>query len=608
MTEVKKTNPWLSHVAKYRADHPELAYKDVLAQAKSSYVPVKKEGGALRVAGSGLRVAGGGAKKEKKPKKEKKEKVGQTGQKAGALRLAGQKAGSGCEGSGVADVAYKKAMKKMKVQGVDNLYAGEKHSPLQMPDGSLQVGNWIGPGTHAETRAARGDKGLTMIDELSRRHDAFYSLAKTKKDIRRADEDFLRILKSGVIKDTEFNKKAGNLGISAKYATETITGVKFPTSKELKANDPTNPLLLKIIEDTNAMFGVAPKSGKGLRLAGQSGKGLRLAGQSGEGILDQLQKMVDWIFGKSKKGKPEEAKQPEPAKETCKQILEKYGIVDKKSFRKWALQHHPDKQAKDPETQAAANELFAQIKNCMETEQIGQGIWDVVKGIFKDPAGALVQIFDHFSKSKTWSDMEEFLKTDSLSQEVINKMDSAMKEITSVVKDIPVVGEVAELPFAGWDAYSKEFKQKDKSKIKPKTLDFLKSLGQWKIYQKLHPDIGDDWMEYTQKEYGRLGATRYKAEIPRIVKDMLRRTKLYLKYLTADIKKRIDLLNAESIRIVKEGGTRGRAIVDAVKYNPAAVSKEFKILLGKEWDTKNPLLKEMFDDVFPKTDAYSRPH
>ena len=232
-----------------------------------------------------------------------------------------------------------------------------------------------------------------------------------------------------------------------------------------------------------------------------------------------------------------------------------------------------------------------------------------MKGILKDPVGALVQTFDHFGRSKTWSDIETFLKTDSLSQEVITKMDSAMNEITSVVKDIPVVGDVAELPFAGWDAYSKEFKQKDKSKIKPKTLDFIKSLGQWKIYQKLHPDIGNDWMETITKEYGRLGATRYKAEIPRIVKDMIRRTNLYLKYLTADIKKRLDLLNAESIRIVKDvGGARGRSIVDAVKSNPAAVSKEFKLLLGKEWDTKNPLMKELFDAVFPKTSAYSREH
>jgi hypothetical protein len=30
-------NPWIEHVAKFRAAHPELSYKQVLAQAKLTY-------------------------------------------------------------------------------------------------------------------------------------------------------------------------------------------------------------------------------------------------------------------------------------------------------------------------------------------------------------------------------------------------------------------------------------------------------------------------------------------------------------------------------------------------------------------------------------------
>ena len=373
MSDVKKTNPWLLHVAKFRSEHPELAYKDVLAQAKSSYAPVKKsEGSGVRLAGSGVRLAGGSKpKKERKPKKEKV-------QNAGALRLAGEGCGCDLEGAGIigdtAEKIYLAKMKKMGVLGMENRYPGELHSPLKMPDGSLRVGNFIGPGTQILKRLQRGDIGLTGVDMLAMRHDSLYSLAKTKKDIRKADEDFLKILKSGVVKDHPFNLKAGNLGISSKYAAETISGVKFPSAKELKANNPNDPLLLKVIADTDVMFGVAPtrstrseSSGKGLKLAGE--------GQSGEGILDKLQKMIDWIFGSNKTAgkKSSEAKQPEPVKETCKQILEKYGIVDKKSFRRWALRNHPDKQEKDLKTQAEASELFAQIKNCMEERQIGDG-------------------------------------------------------------------------------------------------------------------------------------------------------------------------------------------------------------------------------------------
>lgn len=36
--KVKKTNPWLEHIKKVREKHPEMKYKDVLVEAKKSYV------------------------------------------------------------------------------------------------------------------------------------------------------------------------------------------------------------------------------------------------------------------------------------------------------------------------------------------------------------------------------------------------------------------------------------------------------------------------------------------------------------------------------------------------------------------------------------------
>lgn len=33
----RATNPWLVHVKRFRSEHPELKYKEVLQQAKSSY-------------------------------------------------------------------------------------------------------------------------------------------------------------------------------------------------------------------------------------------------------------------------------------------------------------------------------------------------------------------------------------------------------------------------------------------------------------------------------------------------------------------------------------------------------------------------------------------
>lgn len=71
-------NPWLVHVAQYRAKNPNMPYKQVLINAKSSYTPVKK-GGALKKPKKSKAKAEKVDKVEKakvdKPKKAKVDKV-----------------------------------------------------------------------------------------------------------------------------------------------------------------------------------------------------------------------------------------------------------------------------------------------------------------------------------------------------------------------------------------------------------------------------------------------------------------------------------------------------------------------------------------------------
>ena len=457
-------NPWIEHVKKFREAHPDMKYKDCLAEAKKSYTPVKKSASA------------------KTPKVKK----------GGALKLAGQgSCGSGIvlSGAGIADVVYKNKMKKLGVRGMDNLYPGELHAPLLLSDGKLTAAAYVGPGTNVLTRVARGVKGLTMIDELARRHDSLYGLSKTKKDVRRSDEDFLKILKSGVIKDNAYNKKVGDMGIGAKYGAETLTGVKFPSSKELKANDPTNQDLINVILETNKMFGVNSPFmiGKGLRLAGE---GLRLSGQglgeglklSGEGILDQLQKMVDWIFGRKKTSstKPEKEAQ-DKAKSKCKMMLEKHGIVDKRSFKRWALKNHPDKVSKERENEAT--ELFKAIKNCMEEEQVGQGFFDslskgfslagdIATGIVKDPVGSAEMIGETFSKKDTWDAIDKHFREDEGFQKALGITTAITDKLEKVLGAIPGVGQISDVVFKGWDKLTGEYKAKPGAKLTNKMRDW----------------------------------------------------------------------------------------------------------------------------------------
>lgn len=73
-------------------------------------------------------------------------------------------------------------------------YPGEKHALLETPFG-LTRANWAGPGTNVGARLARGDRsvdGPRGIDAASKTHDLAYTSARTAKDVRTADNRFIR--------------------------------------------------------------------------------------------------------------------------------------------------------------------------------------------------------------------------------------------------------------------------------------------------------------------------------------------------------------------------------------------------------------------------------
>lgn len=104
---------------------------------------------------------------------------------------------------------------------------GEMHVGQILPDGSIQKGNFIGPGTDIFERMDQ--KGITMVDEISKEHDLAYLLAGMELDkkkrmdkVKEADKKMLSRLKKAKKKglDNKANILVGELGIKGKNILE----------------------------------------------------------------------------------------------------------------------------------------------------------------------------------------------------------------------------------------------------------------------------------------------------------------------------------------------------------------------------------------------------
>lgn len=99
-------------------------------------------------------------------------------------------------------------------------FPGEQHLVLNTPHG-LTRANFCGPKTQLLKRLNRGDVGVNQIDTACEKHDLLYHFAKTKEDIRRADEQMIRDV--GKVTDAGVAQKAIiSAGIRAKTIGEDI--------------------------------------------------------------------------------------------------------------------------------------------------------------------------------------------------------------------------------------------------------------------------------------------------------------------------------------------------------------------------------------------------
>ena len=107
------------------------------------------------------------------------------------------------------------------------VFKGEMHVGQLLPDGTVHKGNFIGPGTDIMKRL--DEKGITLVDEISKEHDLSYLLASMELDKKKrmekvalADKKMLERLKKAKKKalDKKANILVAELGIKGKNVLE----------------------------------------------------------------------------------------------------------------------------------------------------------------------------------------------------------------------------------------------------------------------------------------------------------------------------------------------------------------------------------------------------
>jgi hypothetical protein len=145
---------------------------------------------------------------------------------------------------------------RFKKKATNQAMANERHQPLKMPHGGLEVARFSGPGTMILKRIQESLKkhgkvvGFTPVDTVAAKHDVQYALSKNTDDIRKADNEMKRriknIMKKGL--DSKYNA-VGGIAIAAKTTLEDLKLLSKDKFASFKKLDPKEKALLeKVLE------------------------------------------------------------------------------------------------------------------------------------------------------------------------------------------------------------------------------------------------------------------------------------------------------------------------------------------------------------------------
>lgn len=128
-------------------------------------------------------------------------------------------------------------------------FQGETHAILKKPEGGIRLANFAGPGTKIIERLKRGDQPISPVDEAAEAHDIRYTLARTAKDVRDADQKLINRLAEMKRKniDNPFNRTMIGTPIVAKMKLENV-GLRNPL-KNIDLNSVISPLDRKMLDE-----------------------------------------------------------------------------------------------------------------------------------------------------------------------------------------------------------------------------------------------------------------------------------------------------------------------------------------------------------------------
>lgn len=92
--------------------------------------------------------------------------------------------------------------------------------------------NFLGPGTQDFNQ-----QPVDSDDRIAQTHDIAYKSALSRNDIRNADASAIKSFSSDFIKTSNYHSGLGAVGLGAKYAVESLTGVLYPYMSEKRSAD-----------------------------------------------------------------------------------------------------------------------------------------------------------------------------------------------------------------------------------------------------------------------------------------------------------------------------------------------------------------------------------